>query len=316
MKNNKVFVTGGTGFVGSHLVKALIDRGDEVVVGVRSRDPKSLFSMSKLEEQVILADYDLKDFNRVFDILSKYEINVVMHLGAQPIVSTAYKNPYETLSSNIIGTMNILEASRLCGNLEAIIVASSDKAYGISDVLPYTEEMKLDGQHPYDCSKSSTDLIAKMYAKTYGLPVTISRCGNIFGPGDLNFNRIIPGIMKALTVDEELLLRSDGEMVREYLYVKDIVEGYLLLADNIDKTRGEAFNFGTSRQYSVLEIIALCEESLGVKVKYKILDNAKGEIPIQYLDNNKLKQLLGWECNYDMKKAIKETFEWYRKCLR
>lgn len=316
MKSNKVFITGGAGFVGSHLVKALIDRGDEVVVGVRSRDPRSYFWMSKLEEKAILVDYDLKDFNRVFDIISKYEINVVMHLGAQPIVTTAYKNPYETLSSNIVGTMNILEAGRLCGGLDAVVVASSDKAYGVSDVLPYTEEMKLNGQHPYDCSKSSTDLIAKMYAETYGLPVTISRCGNIFGPGDLNFNRIIPGIMKAIILDEELLLRSDGTMVREYLYVKDIAKGYLLLADNIEKTRGEAFNFGTSKQYSVLEVISLCEEVLGMKVKYKILDKAKGEIPAQYLDSNKLKKLLGWECDSDMREAIKETFEWYKRCLR
>ncbi|MBI4975461.1 GDP-mannose 4,6-dehydratase [Candidatus Peregrinibacteria bacterium] len=258
-------------------------------------------------------NYDLKDYSRVFDVITKYEIEVIIHLGAQPIVNTAYRNPYETLESNIMGTVNVLEAARLYASLEAIVVASSDKAYGMSEVLPYTENMSLNGQHPYDCSKSCTDLIAKMYSKTYDLPVVISRFGNIFGPGDLNFNRIIPGIMKSLISGEELLLRSDGTLVREYLYVKDVADGYILLADNIDKVRGEAFNFGTSKHYSVLELIALCEEVLGQKVSYHIINNAKGEIQAQYLDCGKLKGVLNWECGSDLALSIKETFEWYKK---
>lgn len=316
MQNKNVFITGGTGFIGGHIVEALLNLGNNVIVGIRSKDPKAYFYKQKFDEKVILVNYDLKDFNRVLDIITKYEIDVVIHLGAQPIVTTAYNNPYETLSSNIMGTVNILEAARIYGKLESVVVASSDKAYGITDILPYSEEMKLNGKHPYDCSKSCMDLIAKMYFETYGVPIVVSRFGNIFGPGDSNFNRIIPGIMKALLLNEKLLLRSDGKMIREYLYVKDVANGYLLLADNIDKTRGEAFNFGTSRHYSVLEIISLCEEVLGIKVKYKILNNSKGEIPMQYLDSTKLKQLLGWEYNSEIRIALKETFEWYKKYFK
>lgn len=312
MKNKKIFITGGTGLVGSHVVENLLSLGHELIVGMRSRDPKAYFFQKNLDAKSILINYDLKDFQRVFDIISKYEIDIIIHLGAQPIVPTAYVNPYETLSSNIMGTVNILEASRLYGKLEAIVVASSDKAYGVSDVLPYKEEMKLNGQHPYDCSKSCTDLIARMYAKTYDLPVAVSRFGNIFGPGDLNFNRIIPGIMKALILDEELLLRSDGSMIREYLYVKDVAKGYVLLAENIGKCKGEAFNFGTAKRYSVFDIVKLCEKTLEQKVKYKILDNAKGEISEQYLDSTKLKKVLNWQCDFDMETALHETFEWYK----
>lgn len=293
-------------------MRELLESHNEVIVGMRSHDPRSYFVEQGLDKHVVMVNYDLKDFQRVLDIVTKYEVEVIIHLGAQPIVNTAYMNPYETLSSNIVGTMNILEAARLYGKVKAVVVASSDKAYGASDVLPYTEEMKLDGHHPYDCSKSCTDLIAQMYAKTYEMPVTIARFGNIFGPGDLNFNRIISGVMKAMILDEELVLRSDGTMIREYLYVKDVAAGYLLLADNIEKTRGEAFNFGTSTHYSVLDIIQLCEKALGKKVHYKITNTAKGEIPAQYLDSSKLKNMLNWECGSDLTKPIQETFAWYK----
>lgn len=313
MKNKHIFVTGGTGLVGGHLVKKLLETHNEVVVGIRSRHPKTFFYTEKLDEKVILVHYDLKDFQRVFDIITKYAINTIFHLGAQPIVETAYVNPYETLYSNIMGTVNVLEAARRYGRTEAIVVASSDKAYGVSEILPYTEEMKLNGQHPYDCSKSCTDLIASMYAKTYDLPVTITRFGNIFGPGDLNFNRLIPGIMKAMIENADLLLRSNGTMLREYLYVEDVVDGYILLADNIQKTKGETFNFGTGEAYSALEVMALCQKVLKQKIQYKILNNVKGEIPEQYLDSLKLKKLLGWQCRADIENAIKKTFVWYKK---
>ena len=313
MKYKRVFVTGGEGLVGGHVVEKLLDNENVVIVGQRSRDPRAYFFNEKLDDRAVMVHYDLKDYKRVFDIISKYEIEVVIHLGAQPIVATAYRNPYETIESNVMGTVNVLEACRLYGGVEAIVVASSDKAYGSSEVLPYTEDMKLNGQHPYDCSKSCTDLVSKMYAETYDLPITVSRFGNIFGPGDLNFNRIIPGIMESLIRGKELLLRSDGTLVREYLYVKDVAEGYILLADNIEKTRGEAFNFGTSKHYSVLELIALCEEVLGKKVNYRIVNNAKGEISAQYLDSSKLKSVLDWECNGDLRDALKETYQWYNK---
>lgn len=283
-----------------------------MIVGIRSHDPRAYFFQQGLDKKVVMVNYDLKDFGRVFDCITKYEVEVVIHLGAQPIVNTAFINPYETLSSNIVGTMNILEAARQYGKIQSVVVASSDKSYGVSEVLPYTENMPLRGVHPYDCSKSCTDLIAQMYAKTYGLPVTIARFGNIFGPGDLNFNRIISGIMKSVILDEELVLRSDGSMVREYLYVKDVAAGYVLLADSIEKTAGEAFNFGTSVHYSVLELIELCEKALGKKIKYRIENTAKGEIPAQYLDSSKLRSLLNWECRSDLNEPLKETFAWYQ----
>lgn len=315
MKNARVFVTGGTGLVGGHLVEKLVKDDNEVFVGWRSRDPKAYFFQQELEKKVCMVDYDLKDFRRVLDIISKYEIDTVIHLGAQPIVYTAYKNPYETLESNIMGTINILEACRMYGEVKSIVVASSDKAYGISEQLPYTEDMKLNGQHPYDCSKSCTDLVSIMYAKTYNLPVTVSRFGNIFGPGDMNFNRIIPGIMKSLIKGETLELRSDGSMIREYLYVKDVADGYLMLAENIEKCSGEAFNFGTAKKYSVIELIKLCEKVLDKKVPYTIINNAKGEIPAQYLDSSKLQQLLNWQCNENIEGAITESYEWYKSVL-
>ena len=315
MKNSRVFVTGGTGLVGGHVVEKLVENNNEVFVGWRSRDPKAYFFQNELEKKVCMVNYDLKDFRRVFDIISKYEIDTVIHLGAQPIVYTAYKNPYETLESNIMGTVNVLEACRMYGEVKSIVIASSDKAYGVSEVLPYTEEMKLNGQHPYDCSKSCTDLVSIMYAKTYDLPVTISRFGNIFGPGDMNFNRIIPGIMKSIIKGETLELRSDGSMIREYLYVKDVADGYLMLAENIEKCKGEAFNFGTAKKYTVLELIELCGKVIGKEVDYKIVNNAKGEIPAQYLDSSKLQQLLNWQCNENIEGAIKESYEWYKSVL-
>lgn len=311
----RIFVTGGTGLVGGHVVEKLLGRGDEVIVGSRSADPFSYFYNRRLNEKAVMVDYDLKDFRRVFDIITKYEIEAVIHLGAQPIVQTAYKNPYETLESNIMGTVNVLEAARLSGGIKAVVVASSDKAYGVAEELPYHEEMKLNGQHPYDCSKSCADLISTMYANTYDLPLTVARFGNIFGPGDLNFNRIIPGLMKAILKKEPLLLRSDGSLVREYLYVCDVADGYLLLLDNIAKVKGEAFNFGSDEKFMVLEIIAFCERVLGEKVDYRIMNNAKGEIPAQYLDNSKLKRILNWSCGDNLEVGIKATFDWYKEIL-
>lgn len=312
MKNKKVFVTGGTGFVGSHVVEALLNQGSNVVVGIRSKDPKSYFYQKKLDEKAVLVNYDLKDLNRIFDIIGKYEINVVIHLGAQPIVPTAYKNPYETFFSNIMGTVNILEAARLYGGLEAVIVASSDKAYGKSRHLPYTEETSLKGNHPYDVSKSSADLIAQTYFNTYKLPISIARFGNVFGPGDINFNRLIPGIFEAVIKNKDFLVRSDGKMVREYVYVKDVVNGYVKLAQNINKIKGEAFNFGSENIFSVIDVIKKIEKILNIKVSYKILNTAKNEIPKQYLDWKKAKKTLNWQPKTSFENGIKESFAWYR----
>ncbi len=316
MKGANVLVTGGIGFAGSHVVETLLEEGANVIVTYRAINPKQYFMLKKLNEKVCMAICDLKDKERVFDVISKYEIDYIFHLAAQPIVPIAYINPYETLSTNIMGTVNVLEAARHCKRVKGIIVFSSDKAYGVHENLPYKESYALKGSHPYDCSKSCTDLIAQMYYKTYKLPVVIARCGNMFGPGDLNFNRIIPGAMKAIILDETLEIRSDGKLVREYVYVKDVARGCVLLAKNIEKIKGEIFNFGSENVYSVLDLLEKIENVTGRQIKTKILNIAKNEIPNQYLDYSKIKKELGWKNEVEFGAAIKETFEWYEKLFR
>ena len=315
LKGRNVFVTGGTGLVGSHLVEALVKAGAHVTVLFREANPKSYFFSRELNKKVILANGDLKDFGRIFDIISKREIEYIFHIGAQPIVATAYLNPRETLESNIMGTVNVLESARLYGKVKGIIVASSDKAYGKTST-EYTEESPLKGDHPYDCSKSCTDLITNTYFKTYHLPVVTARFGNIYGPGDLNFNRIIPGIIDTLLQKRSLEIRSDGRMVRDYVYVKDVVNGYLLLANNIETIQGEAFNFSSQDNLSVLDLLAKIETILGQKIDYKVLNIAKNEIPYQKLDYSKVQKMLGWTPNYDLVKAIPETYQWYQRQMQ
>jgi CDP-glucose 4,6-dehydratase len=230
-------------------------------------------------------------------------------------VPTAIINPVETFETNINGTINVLESARSCKSVKGIIVASSDKAYGTSKELPYTEETALKGEFPYDVSKSCTDLLAQSYFKTYGLPLTIARFGNIYGAGDLNFNRIIPGTIKAGILNETLDIRSDGKMVREYLYVKDVADGYLMLCENINKSNGEAFNLSSGLKLSVIEVIEMISKIMGKKVKYKILNVAKNEIYEQYLSTEKIERFFDWHTKYSFEEGIKETIEWYEKIL-
>jgi CDP-glucose 4,6-dehydratase len=211
-----------------------------------------------------------------------------------------------------MGTVNVLESVRLYSKVKAVVVASSDKAYGKLESGQYVETDSLEGDHPYDVSKSATDLVANMYFKTYHLPVTISRFGNIYGEGDNNFSRIIPGIMMSLLKNETLELRSDGKAVRDYLYVKDVVKGYLMLAEKIDETKGEAFNFGSTDTLSVIDLIEVIEKALKVKVLYEILNNAKNEIPYQSLGYEKIKKF-GWKNNESVKSTAKRIYEWYKK---
>jgi len=277
LKNKTILVTGGTGFVGSHLVEELIDQGANVITTYQSLDPKSYFFTQKLDKKTVLAPVDIVNFERIFDLITKYEVDFIFHLAAQPLVEAAYYHPRRTLDSNISGTTNILECARLYPRIKGVIVASSDKAYGKLSKSKYVESDSLRGDHPYEVSKSAADLIAYSYYKTYGVPVVITRFGNIYGEGDLNYSRIIPGIMKSLIKDEVLSIRSDGKYVRDYLYVKDVVRGYLMLANNIREVKGEAFNFGSDDTFSVLELIRIVEKSLKKKLKYKILDKAKNE---------------------------------------
>ena len=313
--NKNVLVTGAGGFKGSHLVERLSETKANIVSLLRDFDPRSYFETKNLGKKSIVAIGDLKDQMKMADILSKYEITTIFHLGAQALVTTALLNPTETLESNILGTVNVLEAARLYSKAKEIVVVSSDKAYGPSKNLPYKEDERLEGKAPYDVSKSCEDLISQMYANVYGIPITIGRCANVFGPGDLNMNRIVPGTLEAIIKNKPLKIRSDGKMIREYIYVKDSIDGYIKLAENIDKTKGEAFNIAGKERLSVLEIVEKISNILGKRVNYEILNQVKTEIHKQWLDGSKIKDLLKWEAETNFEEAVKETFRWYEKHL-
>lgn len=309
LEGKSVLVTGGTGLVGGHLVEALLQRKCRVVVPYRSVDPRSYLATQKLAVKMTMAIGDLKDAQRVFDIVTKYEIEYIFHLGAQAIVPTAYNNPLETIETNVMGTVHVLEAARRYPGVKGVIVASSDKAYGKSD-KPYKETDPLRGDHPYEVSKSSADLIAYSYHKTYGLPIVITRFGNIYGPGDLNISRIVPGIMKAILAGETLELRSDGTYVRDYIYVKDVVSAYIFLMDNIHKTSGNTYNISSNYSYSVLAMVKHLERILHKKVQYRVVNNVINEIPYQHLDCTKI-TALGWKPHDDLDNSIHKTYDWY-----
>jgi len=322
--NKSVLVTGGTGFVGSHLVEELVNQGANVVTTFLELDPLSYFFTQHLNKKVVMVQSDVEDFGKMYDIITKNNIEYMFHLAAQAIVETAFYNPKRTLTSNITGTINILESARLFPKVRAVIVASSDKAYGKLEKGPtssktslgaskYKETDALRGDHPYEVSKSAADLISFSYFKTYGVPVVTTRFGNIYGEGDLNFSRIIPGAIESIIKNKRLDIRSNGKFIRDYLYVKDVVDGYLLLAKNINKVKGEAFNFGSNETLSVLEVIKLIEKTLKKKINYKILNTAKNEIPYQSLDYSKIKKALGWNPKESIKSTVKKIIEWYQQ---
>jgi len=313
--NKNVLVTGAGGFKGSHLVEELSKTNANIISLIRDFDPKSYFETENFNKKSTVVIGDLKNQRKMADILSKYEINSIFHLGAQPIVTTALLNPLETLESNIMGTVNILESARLYSNASEIVVVSSDKAYGPAEKMPYNEDERLQGKAPYDVSKSCADLISQVYSNVFNMPITITRCANVFGPGDLNMNRIIPGTLESIIKDKTLQIRSDGKVVREYIYVKDAIEGYISLAENINKTKGEAFNIASHNVLSVLEVIDKISGILNTKVDTNILNKAKTEIPKQYLDGSKIKNFIGWEPKTDFSDAIKQTYFWYSKNL-
>ena len=300
-----VLVTGGAGFIGSHLVNKLIEKGHKVIV----IDNLSSGRKENLNPKVKFYKIDVRDKN-IYKIFEKENPNVVFHLAAQPLVDEAYKNPFLAIETNVMGTVNVLEACRKKGSMDSIVVVSSDKAYGKSKELPYKEHFPLKGDHPYDASKSAADLIAQTYFSTYGLPIVITRFSNVFGPGDLNFSRIIPGAIKAVIKNKEFLIRSDGKMIREYTYVKDIADGCIKLIENKDKVLGQAFNFGSKNIFSVIDVVRRTEKILGQKINYKILNTAQNEIPEQYLDWTKAKKFLNWQPETTFENGIKETYNW------
>ncbi|MBY0588220.1 GDP-mannose 4,6-dehydratase [bacterium] len=314
--HRKVFVTGCSGLLGSWLCERLINAGAEVIGLVRDIVPQSRFYSSGVAQKMVLVQGRLEDMSVLERALNEYEIDSVFHLGAQPIVGAANRNPLSTFEANIQGTWHLLEAVRRSNMVTRVVVASSDKAYGTQDVLPYTEEMSLQGRHPYDVSKSCTDLIAQTYAETYKLPVALTRCGNFYGGGDLNFNRIIPGTIRSALFNESPIIRSDGTYIRDYIYVLDVADAYLLLAEKMDdkSLHGEAFNFSNELQLTVLDLTqkilqAMKREDLAPT----ILNHATGEIKHQYLSAAKARRVLNWEPNYTIERSLYETIAWYRE---
>ncbi|MBR9703970.1 NAD-dependent epimerase/dehydratase family protein [Candidatus Pacearchaeota archaeon] len=314
-ENKNVLVTGAGGFKGSHIVQSLVKSKARVVSLIRDYDPKSYFEQENLGKKSITVIGDLKDYRKIADILSMYDIDSIFHLGAQPIVTTALVNPLETLESNIMGTVNILEAARVYSNPSEILIVTSDKAYGPTDRIPYKETERLQGKAPYDVSKSCADLISQMYHKVYDMPVTIARCANVFGPGDLNMNRIIPGIIETAIKNKTLEIRSDGKMIREYIYVKDTADAYITLLENIKKSKGEAFNVSGENVLSVMELVNMVSKIIAKPIKYKILNQARTEIPKQHLDGTKMKEFFNWQPKTKFSGAILDTYEWYEEML-
>ncbi len=315
-QDRRVFITGCTGLLGSWLTKALVERGAEVTGLVRDLVPRSNLNWSGLSEEINVVRGKLEDYFTLERALNEYEIDTVFHLGAQTIVGIANRNPLSTFESNIKGTWNILEACRRTNIVSRIVVASSDKAYGEQKTLPYNESYPLSGSHPYDVSKSCADLIAFTYYRTYELPVCITRCGNFYGGGDLNFNRIVPGTIRAVIRNETPVSRSDGTPIRDYIYISDAVEAYLLLAEKMDDNHihGEAFNFSNEIRMTALEITLLILKLMNREdLPPKILNEAEGEIKHQYLSSEKARRMLGWKPKYFLEGGLRETIEWYQR---
>ena len=310
-----VLVTGASGLIGSWLVEELLQQGAQVVLLLRDWDPQSQLMQSGNVQRSRVVNGCLEDYRAVERAICEYETTKVIHLGAQTIVGTALRNPLETFESNIRGTYHVLEVCRRHPDLvDAVVIASSDKAYGDAASLPYTEAMPLHGRHPYDVSKSAADLIALSYAHTYELPVCVARCGNVYGGGDLNWSRIVPGTIRSLFRNEDPIIRSDGKYTRDYIYVRDVVGAYLTLAEQAAEShvRGEAFNFSYGSPMTVLAITQSIQKLMGHSKRTPIvLNQVKAEIKDQYLDSSKSRRLLAWEPRVGLEEGLTETIRWY-----
>lgn len=311
----RVLVTGCTGLLGSWLTKTLVEKGAEVTGLIRDLVPESNLAWTGFDERINAVRGELEDYFVLERALNEYEIDTVFHLGAQTIVSIANRNPLSTFGSNIKGTWNLLEACRRTDSISRVVVASSDKAYGVHEQLPYAETFPLLGCHPYDVSKSCADLLAAAYHKTYRLPVCITRCGNFYGGGDLNFSRIVPGTIRSVIRNQTPVIRSDGSFIRDYIFILDAVEAYSLLAEHMDDIgiHGEAFNFSNEIQMTVLEITRKILSLMNREdLQPKILNVITGEIKHQYLSARKARGILGWEPKYTVEEGLKETIRWYQ----
>ena len=315
-KNRPVLVTGASGLVGSWLTRRLMEAGADVVCLVRDWVPQSELVRARTIEQVKVVRGDVRDRDLLERALGEYHIDTVLHLAAQAIVVTANRNPISTFESNIQGTWNLLEACRHSPAVRSIVIASSDKAYGDQDVLPYSEDTPLQGRHPYDVSKSCADLIAQAYAGTYGLPVAVTRCGNFYGGGDLNWNRIVPGTIRSVLRGEAPVIRSDGEYVRDYFYVEDGAAAYMLLAEQLHcrpELRGLAFNFSNESQVTVVGLVKRILKAMKSDLDPVVCNEVSNEIRLQYLSAARARQMLQWSPLYTLDEGLDRTIPWYRE---
>lgn len=317
-RDRPTFVTGATGLLGSWLVRRLLELGADAVCLVRDWVPQSELVRARLIERVKVVRGDIRDQALMERVLGEYEIDAVFHLAAQTIVGIASRNPISTFETNIQGTWVLLEACRRSPTVRQIVLASSDKAYGDQDNLPYDEQTPLQGRHPYDVSKSCADLIAQAYAATYELPVVITRCGNLYGGGDLNWNRIVPGTIRSVIRGQRPVIRSDGQYVRDYFYVEDAAAAYTLLAEQVAQRvelRGQAFNFSNETPVTVLDLVGRILSLMGSDLQPEIRDEATNEIRYQYLSAAKARQVLGWSPLSTLDEGLRATIEWYRRFL-
>lgn len=313
LKGKRILVTGGAGFIGSSLVKELVENNADVYVIDITVSPKSIFVLDGLDKKVKFEMLDVRDKDKVLDFFKKSKIDYVFHLAAVASVLLAYKDPSITFETNIMGTINILEGVRKSKHIKGIIVASSDKAYGKTNKT-YTEESFLKGSDPFGVSKSSADLICQAYYKTYNIPVVITRFSNVYGEGDLHFDRLIPEICKTVVKDEVFKVRSDGTYRRDYIYIKDVVNGYLTLLHNIKSIQGEAYNFSSLDNLSVKEVIKKTSKAIGKVFPYEIMNTAKNELLYQHLDDKKIRKL-GWKCRYTLEGVLPAIITWYKHIL-
>ncbi|MGB9181011.1 MAG: GDP-mannose 4,6-dehydratase [Pyrinomonadaceae bacterium] len=312
------FITGATGLVGSWLVRRLIEAGADVVCLVRDWVPQSEMVRGGFIEQVKTVRGDVCDQALMERTLGEYEINTVIHLAAQTIVTIANRNPISTFETNIQGTWSLFEACRRSPLVKQIVLASSDKAYGDHEALPYDEETPLQGRHPYDASKSCADLIAQAYAVTYGMPVAITRCGNFYGGGDLNWNRIVPGTIRSVLRGQRPVIRSDGKYVRDYFYVEDGAAVYMLLAEKLaedSQLYGQAFNFSNEIQVTVSELVERILKLMDSELQPDVRNEATNEIRHQYLSAAKARQALSWQPLFTLDEGLRRTVDWYRDFL-
>lgn len=315
-KGKRVLITGCEGFLGSHLLKELLCYGARIVgVDVRTNRKDTILTRSDYDKADILKG-SVVNFKFINQLVKRYKTQIVFHLAAEAIVGRSLRNAARTFSTNIRGTWNVLEACRSSDFLESVVIASSDKAYGSHKELPYKEEIPLIGRHPYDVSKSCADLIAATYNHTYDVPVAITRCGNIYGMGDFNFSRIIPEAVKSAILKKVLLIRSDGEFVRDYVYIDDIVNAYIILAEKLPvlKLEGEAFNFSNESPISVIELVRKIYKLVdGSEPAYSVLNRADYEIKEQYLDSSKARSVLKWNPKYSLEEGLKRTIRGYKE---